>query len=203
LFVASAPAVSAAPTCHPITGGPSDRAQIKELLQAQKELRQLLRSKEARQQFADSEKRLGQFFEGKRIVLKVDMPGSSGGLTICPDAEEPVDHHSWDDALEAYGTALHKGDAVTVTKVHFNLGWGILEFQLGGGGYGPLASFFNTITEPTYNAKNVRSPDEKSDDSERRRAEKDLEKERSTTKDPKRKQEIDDQLEELRREHTD
>ncbi len=77
---------------------------------------------------------LRRAFEGKTVVVKLDMPGDDGGINLFPDREDPVDFRKIGDAIKHYGASLRKGDEVMVTKVHLKPK--LIEFQLGGGGFG-------------------------------------------------------------------
>jgi len=79
-----------------------------------------------------SELALRRFFEGKQIVVKMDMPGDKSGVDVHPDTTQPVDYNEVGDRLREYGVALYRGDSATVTLVKVK-GKNI-EFQLGGGG---------------------------------------------------------------------
>lgn len=125
-----------------------------------------------------------RFFEGKQVIVKIDMPAASSGVDVYPGREMPVDYRALGDTLKQYGIALRKGDSVMITKVH--LKGKLVEFQLGGGGYG---TFGDLMKEPSAPSTVV---------SESKR-ERDLENERKNTTDPNRKRQIDRQLDDLRR----
>jgi hypothetical protein len=77
---------------------------------------------------------LSPFFEGKQVVVKMDMPGTQKGADIYPDRTPPLDAKSYGDRLKQFGVSLRSGDSVMVTKVKVNKD--NVEFQLGGGGFG-------------------------------------------------------------------
>jgi hypothetical protein len=133
---------------------------------------------------AQNEEALRSFFEGKHVVVKMDMPGDVSGVEISPEAERPVDYRALGSELKSYGAALHKGDETMVTKVH--LKGKSIEFQLGGGGYG---TFGDVMAEPstpsTYVGKSQR--------------ERDLEDERKNTNDPDQIRWINRELDALQR----
>ena len=64
-----------------------------------------------------SEAVLRSFFEGKRVVVKMDMPGDKSGVDIHPESSQPLDWPKIGDRLREYGVALYRGDAVMVTLV--------------------------------------------------------------------------------------
>ncbi len=73
-------------------------------------------------------------FEGKQVVVKMDMPGTQKGVDIYPGRPQPLDVKSYSDRLKDFGVSVRNGDAVMVTKVKVNKD--NVEFQLGGGGFG-------------------------------------------------------------------
>jgi hypothetical protein len=83
---------------------------------------------------AQSEEQLRQFFEGKSVRVRIEMPGAEEGVDVYPGAARPIDFPRHASRLKRYGTALRRGEEVLVTKV--KLKGDHIEFQLGGGGYG-------------------------------------------------------------------
>ena len=83
---------------------------------------------------AQSEAALKSFFEGQRVTLRIDMPGTSDGVDVHADAPRAVDFNGYRDDLKKYGTAIRAGDTVTVTLVKVKKD--LIEFQLAGGGFG-------------------------------------------------------------------
>ncbi|HWW82855.1 MAG TPA: hypothetical protein VNZ26_04585 [Vicinamibacterales bacterium] len=91
---------------------------------------------------AQNEGALRAFFEGKRVALRIDMPGSSDGVDVHANANQAVDYPRYRDNLKRYGTAIHSGDSITVTLVKVKKD--LIEFQLGGGGYGTFGDDTST-----------------------------------------------------------
>jgi hypothetical protein len=83
---------------------------------------------------AQSAGALGEFFEGKQVVVKLDMPGTQQGVDIYPQRPQPLDVKSYGNRMKKFGTSLRNGDSVIITKVKVKDD--SIEFQLGGGGYG-------------------------------------------------------------------
>lgn len=83
---------------------------------------------------AQNEAALRRSFEGTSVVVRIDMPGTSSGVNVYPGQDMPVDFPDVAEKLKKYGTALRTGDAVMVTKIKVKDN--LIEFQLGGGGYG-------------------------------------------------------------------
>jgi len=92
--------------------------------------------------FAQNESSLKSFFEGRRVTVKIDMPGTSDGIDVEADARQPIDYGQYRDRLKRYGTALRAGESVTVTLVKMKKD--LIEFQLGGGGYGTFGDDTST-----------------------------------------------------------
>jgi hypothetical protein len=91
---------------------------------------------------AQNEGALREFFEGKRVTVKIDMPGSSDGVDVQADAREAIDYPRYRDHLKRFGTAIRSGESITVTLVKVKKD--LIEFQLGGGGYGTFGDDTST-----------------------------------------------------------
>jgi hypothetical protein len=100
---------------------------------------------------------LSQFFEGKQVIVKVDMPGSQSGVDIRPQRPNSLDARGYGDSLKKYPIALHTGDAVMVTKVKVKDK--AIEFQLGGGGFGTFMDNSDTSVHFTPASKSQREKD--------------------------------------------
>jgi hypothetical protein len=92
--------------------------------------------------FAQNESSLKSFFEGRPVTVKIDMPGTSDGVDVAADARQPIDYPKYRDHLKRYGAALHAGETVTVTLVKMKKD--LIEFQLGGGGFGTFGDDTST-----------------------------------------------------------
>jgi hypothetical protein len=77
---------------------------------------------------------LKDFFEGRRVTVRLDMPATSDGVNLHLDARRFINFDEYRDDLRRYGVAIRAGESalVTLVKVKNDL----VEFQLGGGGYG-------------------------------------------------------------------
>ena len=91
---------------------------------------------------AQNEGALKSFFEGKRVTVKIDMPGTSDGVDVQGDARQAIDYSRYRDSLKRFGTAIRSGDSITVTLVKVKKE--LIEFQLGGGGYGTFGDDTST-----------------------------------------------------------
>jgi hypothetical protein len=132
---------------------------------------------------AQSEAELRDFFEGKSVRVKIDMPGSQEGIDVYPDAKRPIDMDKYSARLKSYGVAVHNGESVMVTRVR--LKDKLIEFQLAGGGYGTFGDDTGTSSY-TPASKTQR--------------EKDLEKEVKSETDAARKKRLQHELDDLRAE---
>ncbi len=118
------------------------------------------------------------YFTGKEVMMKIDMPGSQKGVDLNYKKAVAFDWNDYSSRIKSYGIALHKGDVVRVTK--FVVKGDMIEFQLAGGGFGTAGDDANTTVSSTYISKSD--------------YEKNLEKQVSGATDPKRKRELQQDL---------
>ncbi len=83
---------------------------------------------------AQSEESLRRFFEGKSVVVKIEMPGTDDGIDVYPGTSQPVDFPRVATRLKQFGTSIRRGQEMLITKIRVKKD--LIEFQLGGGGYG-------------------------------------------------------------------
>jgi len=133
---------------------------------------------------AQSQADLKEYFEGKQVVLKIDMPGDKSGIDLRLDDSRPIDFTETGRRNKRYGISIRRGDEVMVTLVKVNKK--NIEFQLAGGGYGTAGDSVSTPSISTYVPKSER--------------EKRLEDEVRNEKDPRQKKRLQDQLDDLRHE---
>ena len=95
---------------------------------------------------AQDEAALRSFFEGRRVTLRLDMPGTSDGVDVEVDSSRPLDYQRYGQRLKEDGTAIRSGESaiVTLVKVKNDL----IEFQLSGGGFGTFGD--DTSTSVTF-----------------------------------------------------
>ncbi len=84
--------------------------------------------------YGQSESALKKFFEGKTVVVRIDMPGNQKGVDVYPERADSIDWEEYRRELKKYGTALSKGQEETITKIATKSKH--IEFQLDGGGWG-------------------------------------------------------------------
>jgi hypothetical protein len=102
--------------------------------------------------FAQSEPELRDFFEGKSVVVKLDMPATQEGIDVYPDARRAIDFAQYSARLKSTGVAIRNGESVMVTKIRVKEK--LIEFQLAGGGYGTFGDdtgSVSTVTVPKSN----------------------------------------------------
>ena len=70
------------------------------------------------------------------------MPGSQQGIDIFPQRNNMLDAKAYGKRMKSFPIALHNGDAVMVTTVKVKDK--LIEFQLGGGGFGTFGDDTDT-----------------------------------------------------------
>ena len=132
---------------------------------------------------AQNQAALEKAFEGREVVVLMDMPASHTGVDLYLQREPEIEFGEYARRMKAYGVALRKEDRVMITTIKVNKK--NIEIHLGGGGYGTWGDDSGYVS-PTYVGKSKR--------------ESDLEKERKNTTDPDRRRRIDRELGYLREE---
>jgi hypothetical protein len=92
--------------------------------------------------FAQNEAALKSYFEGRRVTVRLDMPGSADGIDVEIDPPRGINYKEYRDDLKRYGTSLSAGETSTVTMVKVK--GDLIEFQIGGGGYGTFGDDTST-----------------------------------------------------------
>jgi len=131
---------------------------------------------------AQSEDALKTGLEGKRVTVRIDMPGTSDGVDIHGDARRALDYKEYGDRLKRFGVAIRAGDSVTVTLVKMKKD--LIEVQLAGGGFG-------TFSDDTSTSVSI-------PDARKTEREKDLEKRIDEEQDRDRRRGLQRELEDLR-----
>ena len=121
---------------------------------------------------AQSETALKSYFEGKRVTLRLDMPGSAAGVDVHADASRAIDFSRYSNDLKRYGTAIRSGDSVAVTLVKVKKD--LIELHLAGGGFGTFGDDTSTSANIPFADKSQREKDlekrvKQEDDRDRRR----------------------------------
>jgi len=138
----------------------------------------------ARPAAAQSEEDLRAFFEGKTVVVKIEMPGTEAGVDVRPGAPQPVVFPILARRLKVFGTALRPGDQVLVTKVKVKKD--LIELQLGGGGYGTFGDDVSSNVNVPATPKSAR--------------ERELEDDLKRTNDPDDRRRLRERIDRLRQE---
>lgn len=133
---------------------------------------------------AQTEEQLRTFFEGKAVIVRMEMPGAQEGVDVYPGRLQPIDFPRHAGRLKEYGTAIRRGDEVLVTKVKVKKD--LIEFQLGGGGYGTFGDDASSSVHVPAASKTQR--------------EKNLEKDIEKTRDPVLKRALSEERDALRKE---
>ncbi len=132
---------------------------------------------------AQSEESLRRFFEGKSVIVKVEMPGTDDGIDVYPGTSQPVDFPRVAKRLKQYGTSIRRGQEMLITKIRIKKD--LIEFQLGGGGYGTFGDETGSYVSTASADKSAR--------------EKNLEKELPGLTDPAAKKKAQEELDALRK----
>jgi hypothetical protein len=107
--------------------------------------------------FAQSERDLAQYLQGKQVKVKIDMPSTKDGVDIYPNSNEPIKWTEYASRLKQNGRGLHAGDNTVITSVKVKEKH--VEIQLGGGGYGTLDDSLKTIVVAPPLSKTEREKD--------------------------------------------
>jgi len=132
---------------------------------------------------AQSEAALKDYFEGKTVVVKMDMPATQEGVDVYADARRPIDFGAYSARLKSTGIALKSGESVMITRIRVKDK--LIEFQLGGGGYGTFSDDTSTSVYVPSATKSTR--------------EKNLERDIKNETDSARKRRMQSDLDNLRR----
>src|ERR1700678_3576520 len=89
---------------------------------------------------------LSNYFTGKEVVLKIDMPGTQQGVDLRYNKDNPMNWKEYANRLKSNGAAIHKGDTARVTAVVVKDDR--IEFQLDGGGFGTFLDDSSTTVNP-------------------------------------------------------
>jgi hypothetical protein len=132
---------------------------------------------------AQTEGDLRNFFLGKHVALKIDMPANKAGVDIQPRHSVPFDYAEYAQRLRKYGVAIRNGESGMITKIKVNSK--NIEFHLDGGGFGAAGDDTSTsVYVPSV---------------EKSRREKDLERAIKDEKDADRKRRMERERDDLRR----
>lgn len=128
------------------------------------------------------ENELKDFFEGKSVRVRLDMPATQQGIDVYADARRPINFEEYSARVKSTGIAIRTGDSVLITKVRVKDK--LIEFQLAGGGYG---TFGDDTGGTVYTGSTPKS-----------NREKDLERQVKDEADTTRKRRLQRELDDLR-----
>lgn len=132
--------------------------------------------------FAQNEAALREDLEGRRVRLKIDMPGTQEGIDLHVESRRPMNYPEYGDRLKRFGVSLHKGDTATITLIKVKKD--LIEFQLDGGGFGTLMDNTDTSANLPFVQKSGR--------------EKELEQLVKEENDSRRRKKLQEELDDLR-----
>ncbi len=68
------------------------------------------------------------------LAVRMDLPATEDGVDVYPTATPAVDFSRYQSRIKRFGVAIRQGETAMVTRVKVK--GTLIEFQLGGGGYG-------------------------------------------------------------------
>jgi hypothetical protein len=121
---------------------------------------------------AQTEADLKQYFEGRRVEVKIDMPATKEGVDVHPDRSQSLDYSRYARLLKDNGISVREGDRIMITKIKVKDKH--IEFQLGGGGYGTFgdetsSNIYVPSASKTQREKNLEKQLKDETDERRRR----------------------------------
>ncbi len=98
------------------------------------------------QLFGQNEQALKEYFEGKMVTVKLDMPATQKGIDVYPLRKPVVNFEDYGNRIKEFGISVTSGQSIMVTKVRTK--GKHIEFQLGGGGYGTFWDESDNVDAP-------------------------------------------------------
>ncbi len=123
------------------------------------------------------------YFTGKEVTLKIDMPGTQKGVDLKFENNPPMNWKEYGSRIKQFGAAIRKGDKSRVTSVVVKKD--MIEIQLDGGGFGTFGDDTNTKVEAKkiepsdYEKQLAKAISETTDEDKKRDLERDLDRERA------------------------
>lgn len=96
--------------------------------------------------FGQNEQVLKEYFEGKMVTVKLDMPATQKGVDVYPLRKPIVKFEDYGNRIKEFGISVTSGQSIMVTKVKTK--GKHIEFQLGGGGYGTFWDESDNVDAP-------------------------------------------------------
>ncbi len=125
---------------------------------------------------------LQQYFVGKQVKLRIDMPGTQQGVDLRVERDDAMDWKSYSNRLKQFGPAIRTRDRATITTIVVKKN--LIEFQLDGGGFGTFWDDSSTTVTPYHVDKSS--------------YEKQLERDIRNETDPQRKRDLQRELDRVR-----
>jgi len=122
-------------------------------------------------------------FEGTYVRVKLDLPAHQKGVDVYPQERPNLDYSELAKRIKRYGISVRRDDVILVTKVKVKKD--LIEFQLGGGGYGTFGDETGDVSVPS---------------AAKTRREKNLEEDLKRTSDAAKRRAIQEEIDDLRRE---
>jgi hypothetical protein len=66
---------------------------------------------------AQSETDLKNYFQGKSVTVRIDMPATSDGVNVYPERSQSLDYNEYNQRLARNGASIQRGHTATVSKV--------------------------------------------------------------------------------------
>lgn len=126
---------------------------------------------------------LENYFTGKEVLIKIDMPGSQKGIDLKFNKSAPMDWKDYSSRIKSFGISIRKGDVARVTQVVVKKD--MIEFQLDGGGFGTARDDSTTtvaaqpVEKSDYEKNLEKQIANTTDDDKKRSLQRDLDRERS------------------------
>lgn len=104
---------------------------------------------------AQSEAALWQYFEGRTVIAKVDLPATKVGLDIYPDSAPAVNSAHYGKTLKEFGISARRNQAITITDVRVKPK--SIEIELGGVSAGETSPSIYVVAVKSQWEKNLES----------------------------------------------
>jgi hypothetical protein len=93
--------------------------------------------------FAQGNTTLAEYFEGRQVNVKIDMPATKDGVDIRPNSSEPLKFSEYATRLKQHGIGVRSGEKAMITKLKVKPDH--IELQLGSGGFGTVWDLVQTV----------------------------------------------------------
>jgi len=66
---------------------------------------------------AQSETDLKNYFRGKAVTVRIDMPATSDGVNIYPERAQSLDYSEYNERVASHGAAIQRGKSAMISKL--------------------------------------------------------------------------------------